>query len=88
MLHTTAREAATTVLAQAGGTVAVTGSSTLTISGLPAQQIAALLGEHSVEFSGLAAHRATLEEAYMELTRDAVEFRPHPAGQPAGRETS
>jgi ABC-2 type transport system ATP-binding protein len=87
-LHTTARESATTVLAQAGGTVAVTGSSTLTISGLPAQRIAALLGERSVEFSGLAAHRATLEEAYMELTRDAVEFRPQPADEPTGEPTT
>ena len=26
-------------------------------------------------FSEVSAHRATLEEAYMELTRDAVEFR-------------
>ena len=26
-------------------------------------------------FSEVTAHRATLEEAYMELTRDAVEFR-------------
>jgi hypothetical protein len=30
----------------------------------------------------VAAHRATLEQAYMELTRDAVEFRP--AGSVAG----
>ena len=26
-------------------------------------------------FSEVTAHRATLEEAYMELTRDAVEYR-------------
>jgi ABC-2 type transport system ATP-binding protein len=30
----------------------------------------------------VSAHRATLEEAYMELTRDAVEF--HSAGQEHG----
>jgi len=52
----------------------VTGHDTVTISGLTATRIAALLGEHAVPFSGLGAHRATLEEAYMELTRDAVEF--------------
>jgi len=28
-----------------------------------------------VGFSEVSAHRATLEEAYMELTRDSVEFR-------------
>ena len=31
--------------------------------------------ESAVPFSEVSAHRATLEEAYMELTRDAVEFR-------------
>ena len=31
--------------------------------------------ERAVPFSEVSAHRATLEEAYMELTRDAVEFR-------------
>jgi len=33
-----------------------------------------------VPFSEISAHRATLEEAYMELTRDAVEYR---AAEPA-----
>jgi ABC-2 type transport system ATP-binding protein len=28
-----------------------------------------------VPFSEVSAHRATLEEAYMELTRDVTEFR-------------
>jgi ABC-2 type transport system ATP-binding protein len=28
-----------------------------------------------VPFSEVSAHRATLEEAYMELTREAVEYR-------------
>jgi ABC-2 type transport system ATP-binding protein len=34
-----------------------------------------LLSENAVPFTELSAHRASLEEAYMELTRDAVEFR-------------
>jgi ABC-2 type transport system ATP-binding protein len=38
----------------------------------------ALLGEGAVPFSEVSAHRATLEEAYMELTRDAVEFQAAP----------
>ena len=36
----------------------------------------------AVPFSEVSAHRATLEQAYMELTRQAVEFRP--AGFDAG----
>jgi ABC-2 type transport system ATP-binding protein len=80
-LRTTARAEATTVLTQAGATVAVTGQDTLTVSGVAPDRIAALLGGMTVPFSELSAHRATLEEAYMELTRDAVEFRAEPAGQ-------
>ena len=35
-------------------------------------------------FAEVTAHRATLEEAYMELTRDAVEYRrASPPGQAA-----
>jgi ABC-2 type transport system ATP-binding protein len=79
-LRTTARTEATTVLAHAGATVAVTDRDTLTISGLAPERIVALLGESAVRFSEVSAHRATLEEAYMELTRDAVEFRAAAAG--------
>jgi ABC-2 type transport system ATP-binding protein len=74
-LRTEARSEAMTVLANAGATVAATGRDTLTVTGLPAAKIVALLGEHAVPFSEVSAHRATLEEAYMELTRDEVEFR-------------
>jgi ABC-2 type transport system ATP-binding protein len=78
-VRTTARAEATTVLAHAGATIAATGQDTLIISGLPAEKIVALLGESGLPFSEVSPHRATLEEAYMELTRDAVEFRATPA---------
>src|SRR6202167_3939421 len=74
-VRTTARTEAMTVLTHAGATVAATGPDTLTISGLTAQRVVTLLGDGAVPFSEVSAHRATLEEAYMELTRDAVEFR-------------
>jgi ABC-2 type transport system ATP-binding protein len=74
-LRTAARSEAMTVLAHAGAVIAATGTDTLTISGLAAERVVALLGEGAVPFSEVSAHRATLEEAYMELTRDAVEFR-------------
>ena len=80
-LRTAARTEAVTVLAHAGGTVAVTGPDLLTVSGLPAAQIVAALTESRVPFSEVSAHRATLEEAYMELTRDSVEFRAAPAAE-------
>ena len=83
-LRTAARTQAVTVLANAGATVAVTGDDTLTVSGLTAERIITLLNESAVPFSEVSAHRATLEEAYMELTREAVEFRAASAAE--GRE--
>jgi ABC-2 type transport system ATP-binding protein len=74
-LRTTARPDAIGALTDAGATVAATGRGTLIISGLPAERIVAVLSGSGVPFSEVSAHRATLEEAYMELTRDAVEFR-------------
>jgi len=64
-----------TVMAHAGAVVAATAPDTLTVSGLTAEKIVAALTESRVPFSGITGHRASLEEAYMELTRDAVEFR-------------
>ena len=73
-LRTSAPAQAAAVLEHAGAAVAADGG-TLTLSGLPAEKAVVLLSQHTVPFSELSAHRATLEEAYMELTRDAVEFR-------------
>jgi ABC-2 type transport system ATP-binding protein len=77
-LRTGARTEAMELLAREGGTVAVTGRDTLTVTGLPAQRIVELLGASRVPFAEIGSHRATLEEAYMELTRDAVEFHGAP----------
>jgi ABC-2 type transport system ATP-binding protein len=74
-VRTTAREQATALLAGAGATVAVAGTDTLTVWGLASQRIVELLGQGAVPFAEVAIHRATLEEAYMELTRESVEFR-------------
>ncbi|MFL6114825.1 MAG: ABC transporter ATP-binding protein [Catenulispora sp.] len=75
VLRTAARAEATTALAAAGGTVAVTGPDTLTVDGLGAEAVVRVLSAAAVPFAEVAAHRASLEEAYMDLTRDSVEFR-------------
>jgi ABC-2 type transport system ATP-binding protein len=80
-LRTTAPRAAMTVLAHAGATVAATGPDTITVSGLPANRVVTLLNASAVPFSEVSAHRATLEDAYLELTRDAVEFRAAAPGE-------
>jgi ABC-2 type transport system ATP-binding protein len=81
-VRTSARWEAMTALHNAGATVAATGD-TITVSGLAAERIVALLGESKVPFSEVSAHRATLEEAYMDLTGNAVEYRAEPAEEPA-----
>jgi len=75
VLRTELRREAMTVLTDAGATVAATARDTVTVTGMTAEQVIALLTKHAVVFSGVAEHRASLEEAYMELTRDAVDFR-------------
>ena len=80
-LRTVARSQAATVLASAGATVAVTGPDTLTIAGLTSERVVALLSESSTPFSEVSSHQATLEEAYMELTRNQVDYRPVSSGE-------
>jgi len=74
-VRTAARDEAMTVLARAGAEAAATARDVITVSGLTPERVVKLLSENSVPFAELSAHRASLEEAYMELTRDAVEFR-------------
>jgi ABC-2 type transport system ATP-binding protein len=73
-LRSTAPSAAA-VLADAGATVTAAGPGTLTVSGLAAEKVVALLGAKAVPFSEVSAHHASLEQAYLALTSDAVEFR-------------
>ncbi|MDD9381109.1 ATP-binding cassette domain-containing protein [Streptomyces sp. ZAF1911] len=75
-VRTTAGPHARAVLAQAGvASATATGRDTITVSGMPADRVATLLRESAVPFSEVSAHRATLEDVYRELTREAVEFR-------------
>ena len=66
---------AVTVLGDAGARVTATGPDALLVTGLPAETVVARLARAGVPFSEVSAHRATLEEAYLELTRDSVEYR-------------
>jgi ABC-2 type transport system ATP-binding protein len=87
-LRTGARAEAMTVLARAGAEVAATAPEVLTIKNLSAELTVAALTASQIPFTEVSAHRATLEEAYLELTKDAVEYQSGgPAGL-AGREAS
>jgi ABC-2 type transport system ATP-binding protein len=80
VVRTSARPKALTVLEDAGATVTGTSHDTLTVAGLDAEGIVAVLTQNAVPFSEVAAHRASLEQAYMDLTRDAVEFQAESLG--------
>ncbi len=84
-LRTTAALDATTALQRAGATVVADGRGRLTVSGLAAENVVAVLSAKAVPFSEVSAHHASLEEAYLELTHDAAEFRAMGDGDgPAG----
>ncbi|MGB6456733.1 MAG: ATP-binding cassette domain-containing protein [Streptosporangiaceae bacterium] len=75
MLRTTAPADAMTVLTGAGAEVTANGSGVLKVSDLSSERVVAVLTSQAIPFSEVTAHRATLEQAYMELTRESVEYR-------------
>ena len=75
MLRTAAPADAMTVLTSAGAEVTATGSGVLKVSNLSSERVVATLTSHAIPFSEVTAHRATLEQAYMELTTQSVEYR-------------
>jgi ABC-2 type transport system ATP-binding protein len=79
-VRTTAPQA-TSVLVGAGAAVAPSGPQTLTVSRLPAARVVAVLSGNGVAFSEVAAHRASLEEAYLQLTAGAVDYRAAATGE-------
>ena len=74
-VRTMAAAAAGAALERAGACVAAAGTGVLTVAGLSAEKIVAVLGGQAVAFSEVTAHRASLEDAYLELTQDQVEYR-------------
>jgi ABC-2 type transport system ATP-binding protein len=65
--------AAMTVLANAGAAPASTGRGRVTVRGISASQVSQLLASNGIALEQLVSTRATLEEAYFQLTRDAGE---------------
>jgi ABC-2 type transport system ATP-binding protein len=67
------------LLGNAGASVVSADRDAATISGLTAEHIAELASDHRIRLYGLTPRRATLEEVYLDLTRDAVD---HHAARP------
>jgi ABC-2 type transport system ATP-binding protein len=82
-VRTAAAERAASVLASAGAAVALGGPQTLTVSGLPAEQVVAVLTGGGVPFAEVTSHQSSLEEAYLQLTHGVAEYRAATANEVA-----
>jgi ABC-2 type transport system ATP-binding protein len=74
-LHTPVPAEAAEVLTADGAEVRASEPGVLLLSGMSSERAVVLLTKHAIAFTEVSAHRASLEEAYLELTGDAVEFR-------------
>jgi ABC-2 type transport system ATP-binding protein len=63
------------LLAAPGTTVITTAPDELQVDGLTAEEIGTIAWKQQIPIFGLAAQQASLEEAFMSLTRDDVEYR-------------
>ncbi len=70
--------------AESGAGVSVDGAQLLTVTGLSTFRINELAFAHRVLVYEVAAHGGSLEEAFMELTADSVQFRTGVAGIAGG----
>jgi ABC-2 type transport system ATP-binding protein len=66
-------------------TVASLGGGVLEVSGLSSDRIGRIAADHSIALAELTPQQASLEEAFMELTRDSVEFQAPAAREPEGQ---
>jgi ABC-2 type transport system ATP-binding protein len=75
LLRTPTPGEAARVLKRAGADATDLGDNTLSVSGLAARRLVEVLGADGVAFSEVTAQRATLEDAYLQLTSDESQFR-------------
>jgi ABC-2 type transport system ATP-binding protein len=70
------------VLTAAGHTVVTTGDGAFEITGTEAAQLGELAAQHQLVLHELSPQRASLEEAFMQLTAESVEYHAHGAVTP------
>jgi ABC-type multidrug transport system, ATPase component len=71
------RERLLDVLHGAGITVVESGSGTLEVDGAKSEQIGELAAQHQIVLHELSPQQASLEEAFMRLTAESVEYHAH-----------
>jgi ABC-2 type transport system ATP-binding protein len=69
------------LLRSPGVSVSPSANGTLTVSGLSADRIGTIASAAGITVLELAAEQASLEDAFVDLTRDAVEFRASTTGE-------
>ncbi|WP_164904999.1 ABC transporter ATP-binding protein [Streptomyces cyaneus] len=82
-IRTPQRELLLDVLHTAGITAVETGNGTLEVDGGKAEQIGELAARHGVVLHELSSQQASLEEAFMQLTAESVEYHAHSGAPPA-----
>ncbi len=82
------RERLLDVLHGAGITVVESGSGTLEVDGAKSEQIGELAAQHQIVLHELSPQQASLEEAFMRLTAESVEYHAHTDAPPGGRGSS
>ncbi|WP_240135046.1 ABC transporter ATP-binding protein [Streptomyces sp. MUM 178J] len=75
------RERVLDVLRAEGLAAVEAGSGVLEIDGATAEQIGELAARHQITLHELSAQRASLEEAFMQMTAASVEYHAHAAGE-------
>lgn len=79
-LRTPQRERLLDVLHGAGMVAVESGNGTLEIDGATTEALGELAAEHRITLHELSAQRASLEEAFMQMTAGAVEYHAHSTG--------
>jgi ABC-2 type transport system ATP-binding protein len=74
-VRTPQQDVLATAVAEAGGTVLDDGNGVLVVHGLTAGRVGDIAFDNAVRLHELAPAHASLEEAFMELTADSVEFQ-------------
>ncbi|MDH6219862.1 ABC transporter ATP-binding protein [Streptomyces pseudovenezuelae] len=79
-IRTPHRERLLDVLHEAGVTVVESGSGALEVDGGEAERIGELAAQHQIVLHELSPQQASLEEAFMQLTAESVEYHAHSDG--------
>jgi ABC-2 type transport system ATP-binding protein len=75
LLRTTDAARATELLTRAGAEVTAIAPDALILEGITAERAVVLLSAQAIAFTEISARKVSLEQAYLDLTADAVQYR-------------